>query len=90
MLEDMHELTLTHSISVDNYPMWLVAPRRLVEHDQVLLDHGTQLLDDLLSVLLDSYCGSISENNRINNYQNIFFIIKFIKRYTKKRCEEIN
>ena len=40
--------------------MWFVTSSALVEHDKVLFHHGRQVLDDLLSVLLDPHCGCVS------------------------------
>ena len=59
VLEHVHELALAHTVPVDDDPVRLVAAGALVEHDQVLLDHGAQLLDDLLSVLLDPHRGRV-------------------------------
>ena len=65
VLENMHKLTLRHPVPVDDDPVGLVAAGGLVEHDEVLLDHGAQLLDDLLPVLLDPDRGRVPAGVRV-------------------------
>ena len=59
MLENVHELTLADAVPIHNDSVGLVATSALVEHDQVLLDHGAQLVDDLLPVLLHPHRGRV-------------------------------
>merc|ERR1719150_3387297 len=60
VLEDVGELALTHPVPVHDDPMGLVAACALVEHHQVLPHHLRQVLDDVLSVLLNPHSGRIS------------------------------
>lgn len=53
------ELSLTDSVSVEDDARRLES-RRLVEVDQEFPHHGRQLLDDFLSVLLDSDRGGVA------------------------------
>ena len=59
-LKHMWELSLTDAVPVHDDPVGLVAAGALVEHHQVLLDHGAQLVDDLLPMLLDTNGGCVS------------------------------
>ena len=59
MVEDLLELTLAHSVSVEDDPLGLEA-RALVELNEHLPDHGGQLSYDLLAVLLDPHCGTVA------------------------------
>ena len=54
MLQDLYKLAFTHSIPVDDDPVWFEASCRLVEHHQMLLYHVGQVSYDLASVTLDS------------------------------------
>ena len=60
VLEDLQELALADTVPVDDDPVGLVPSRRLVEHHEVLLDHGGQLLDDLGPVGLDPDGGGVT------------------------------
>ena len=59
VLEDLQELALADPVPVDDDPVGLVPSRRLVEHHEVLLDHGAQVLDDLGPVGLDPDGGGV-------------------------------
>ena len=65
MLQDVHELSLADAVPVDDDSVRLVAPGALVEHDEVLLHHGAQLLDDLLAVLLHAHRGRVPAGVRV-------------------------
>ena len=65
VLQDVGELALAHPVPVHDDPVGLVATSALVEHDQVLLDHGAQLVDDLLPMLLDTNGGCVSARVRV-------------------------
>lgn len=54
----LSELSLGHSVSVEDDPGWLVAGR-FVELDEELSHHGSQVLDDLLSGPLDPHCSTV-------------------------------
>jgi len=56
--EDMTELSLTHAVTVENDARRL-EPRRNIELNQKLLHHRRQLMNHLLSVLLDPHRGWI-------------------------------
>jgi len=59
VLEDVKELSFADSIPVDDDSVRFVSSSGFVEHGEMFLHHGRQLLDDLLSVLLDSDSGSV-------------------------------
>ena len=59
MVEDLLELTLAHSVPVEDDPLGLKA-RALVELNEHLPDHGGQLSYDLLAVLLDPHRGTVA------------------------------
>lgn len=59
VLKDMKELSFADSIPVDDDSMRFVSSSRFVEHGEMFLHHGRQLLYDLLSVLLDSDSSSV-------------------------------
>lgn len=60
MLQYVQKLALRHAVTVQYDTVWLVATGTLVKHDQQFSDHGTQLLNDLLPVLLHSHSGCIA------------------------------
>ena len=65
MIIDLLKLSLADSVSVKDDAMRFES-RTLVEVDQHLPDHGGQLSDDLLSVVLDSDCGCIAARMSIH------------------------
>ena len=58
-------MSLADAVSIDDDSVRLEATGRLVEHHQVLLDHGRQLLNDFNPVGLDSNRGRVSRRVRV-------------------------
>ena len=58
-------MSLADTVSIDDDPVRLEAAGRLVEHHQVLLDHGRQLLNDFNPVGLDSNRGRVARRVRV-------------------------
>ena len=65
LLSYHEELSLADPISVDDDPVGLEAPGRLVEHHQMLLDHRRQFLNDFNPMSLDSNCGRVTRRMSI-------------------------
>ena len=59
VLQHMRELTLRHTVPVEDDPVGLKTAGRFVEHDQQLPNHTAQLLDDFLTVLLHPDRGGV-------------------------------
>jgi hypothetical protein len=59
------KLSLADAVAVHDDPVWLEPARRLVEHHEVLLHHGRQLLDHLDSVGLDPDGGRVARRMSI-------------------------
>lgn len=64
------ELSFWDAVPVEDDAVGLEACG-LVELDEQLLDHGRQVLDDLLPVLLDTHCGRISARVGIHAANNL-------------------
>ena len=45
--------------------MWFVSPGGLVEHNEVLLHHGAELVNGLLPVRLHTHCCRVSAGVRV-------------------------
>lgn len=60
MLQDVRELSLGDTVAVENDSVWFVATCRFVEHHEQLAHHTAELLDHLLTMLLDSNCCGIA------------------------------
>ena len=58
-------MSLADTVSIDDDSVRLEAAGRLVEHHQVLLDHGRQLLNDFNPVGLDSNRGRVPRRVRV-------------------------
>ena len=65
------ELPLTDTISVEDDAGWLEASG-LVEVDEELPNHGGQLLDNLLSVLLHSHRGGVAARVGVHAAYNLW------------------
>uniref|UniRef100_A0A2M3ZMP0 Putative secreted peptide n=1 Tax=Anopheles braziliensis TaxID=58242 RepID=A0A2M3ZMP0_9DIPT len=66
VLQHVRELALGHTVPVEDDSVRLETTGRFVEHDQQLPYHAAQLLDDLLTMLLNAYGGSVSRRMRIH------------------------
>ena len=63
-----YKSNVNKNLPVDNYPVRLVSSGGLVEHDEMLLHHGAELVDDLLPVLLDAHSCSVPKHSCFHDF----------------------
>lgn len=68
--QDLQELSLTNAIPIENNPVGLESSR-LVELDEQLPDHCGEVVDNFLTMLLNTHSGSITTRVSIHATNNL-------------------